>query len=293
MSAGDFRSNRLQLHDLELARAARRHHRHGVARLLVDQRLADRRRGGDHALRRVGVLRHHELKAHLLAVAVDDFEGRAEAGTIVGNAIDVDQRDLGHAFLEHADARFDEALPLFRRLVLGVLAQIAELARALDLLRQLELELVVQRVNFVFEFLDQPVFHRLPMDRAIVPQCYPSRVTITSRQNPLVARFLTAARGDVGGVMLLEGAHLVADAVAAAITFQLAAVTPASLERDDVRALADALERRGVEVITVSASVMEAVSPVKTPSGMVALAERPAVDPERLYAGSSPLVVSA
>ena len=132
------------------------------------------------------------------------------------------------------------------------------------------------------------------MSPAIVPQCYPSRVTtITSRQNPLVARFRTAARGDVGGVMLLDGAHLVADAVAAAITFQLAAVTPASRERDDVRALVDSLERRGVEVITVSTSVMEAVSPVKTPSGMVALAERPAVDPERLYAGSSPLVVSA
>ena len=31
------------------------------------------------------------------------------------------------------------------------------------------------------------------MGRAIVPQCYPSRVTITSRQNPLVARFRTAA----------------------------------------------------------------------------------------------------
>ena len=131
------------------------------------------------------------------------------------------------------------------------------------------------------------------MGRAIVPQCYPSRVTITSRQNPLVARFRTAARGDVGGVMLLDGAHLVADAIAARIAFQLAAVTPASREEPGVRELVDALERNGVEVITVSASVMDAVSPVKTPSGMVALAERPAVEPDRLYAGPAALVVAA
>ncbi len=131
------------------------------------------------------------------------------------------------------------------------------------------------------------------MDRAIVPQCYPSRVTITSRQNPLVARFRTAARGDVGGIMLRDGAHLVADALAAKVTFQLAAVTPASSEQPEIRPLLAALQRDGVEVITVSASVMDAVSPVKTPTGLVALAERPATDEERLYAGPAALVVAA
>ena len=131
------------------------------------------------------------------------------------------------------------------------------------------------------------------MGRAIVPQCYPSRVTITSRQNPLVARFRAAARGDVGGVMLLDGAHLVADALAAKVAFQLAAVTPASGEEPDVEALVDALERNGVEVITVSASVMDAVSPVTTPSGMVALAERPTAAADRIYAGPAALVVAA
>jgi TrmH family RNA methyltransferase len=118
-------------------------------------------------------------------------------------------------------------------------------------------------------------------------------VTITSRQNPLVARFRTAARGDIGGVLLLDGAHLVADAIAAAVTFQVAAITPASAEEPDVRALVDALAANGVEVITVSASVMDAASPVKTPSGIVALAERPAIDVERLYAGPAALVVIA
>jgi TrmH family RNA methyltransferase len=118
-------------------------------------------------------------------------------------------------------------------------------------------------------------------------------VTITSRQNPLVARFRTAARGDVGGVMLLDGAHLVADAIAAKITFQLAAVTPGSSDEPDIGALVVALQRDGVEVITVSASVMDAVSPVKTPSGIVALAECPTAGGEALYSGAAALVVSA
>ncbi len=131
------------------------------------------------------------------------------------------------------------------------------------------------------------------MGRAIVPQCYPSRVTITSRQNPLVARFRAAARGDVGGLMLLDGAHLVGDAIAAAVVFQLAAVTPASSEDAAIAPLVDALRRDGVDVITVSASVMDAVSPVKTPTGVVALAERPDADARRLYAGPAALVVVA
>ena len=118
-------------------------------------------------------------------------------------------------------------------------------------------------------------------------------MTITSRQNPLVARFRTAAHGDVGGVILLDGAHLVADAAAAHVTFQLLAVTPASREKEEARVLVETLEGRGVEVITVSASVMNAVSPVKTPSGIVALAERPVADAAALYTGSAALVVVA
>jgi TrmH family RNA methyltransferase len=118
-------------------------------------------------------------------------------------------------------------------------------------------------------------------------------VTITSRQNPLVARFRSAARGDVGGVMLLDGAHLVADAIGAGVTFQIAAVTPESLARPDIDRLVIALQRNAVEVMTVSASVMDAVSPVKTASGIVALAESRAAAPEALYSGAAALVVVA
>src|SRR4051812_7150979 len=142
-------------------------------------------------------------------------------------------------------------------------------------------------------FLISRSFIVSPRVGAIVPQCYPSRVTITSRQNPVVARFRTAARGDVGGVILLDGAHLVGDALAAQVTFQIAAVTTASSDDAGIAPLLEALGRNGVEVVTVSAPVMDALSPVKTPSGIVALAERPAGDPDRLYGGASALVVAA
>ena len=93
--------------------------------------------------------------------------------------------------------------------------------------------------------------------------------------------------------MLLDGAHLVSDAIAAGVAIELAAITPASREDPDVQALVSALQRNDVETITVSASVMDAVSPVKTPSGIVALAERPAVDLAKVYASGAPLVVCA
>jgi TrmH family RNA methyltransferase len=116
-------------------------------------------------------------------------------------------------------------------------------------------------------------------------------VTITSRQNPLVARFRDAARGESEGIMLLDGAHLVGDAAAAGIALLIAAVTPAALEDDDLQALVSALGGQGVEVTLVSAPVMDALSPVRSSSAIVALAERPAVPADAFYGGQAPLIV--
>jgi TrmH family RNA methyltransferase len=121
-------------------------------------------------------------------------------------------------------------------------------------------------------------------------------VTITSRRSPLVARFRDAARGDAGHALLLDGAHLVTDALAARVSLQLAAVTPAAREEAGVRKLLAALSRAHVDVVTVSAPVMDAISPVRSSSSIVALAERPAVVAnanDRIYAGPAPLVVIA
>jgi RNA methyltransferase, TrmH family len=119
-------------------------------------------------------------------------------------------------------------------------------------------------------------------------------VTITSRQNPLVARFRDAARGDAGRVMLLDGTHLVGDALAAGISIRLAAVVSGIEDkRQDVRDLLASLARAGVELATVSSTVMDAISPVRSSSAVVALAERPAFDDEQLYNGVSPIVLIA
>jgi len=118
-------------------------------------------------------------------------------------------------------------------------------------------------------------------------------MTITSRQNPLVARFRDAARGDAGAIVLLDGAHLVADAIEAGLEVELAAVTPDARTRPDIEAIIDALADAGVDVATVAQPVMDAISPVRTASGIAALAHRPATALDRVYGTALPLVTIA
>jgi len=117
-------------------------------------------------------------------------------------------------------------------------------------------------------------------------------MAVTSRHNPLVARFRDAANGD-GAVVLLDGAHLVADAMAAGVAIAIAAVTNASRAKPEIAAIADALAERGVEVIIVGAAVMNAISPVRSPTGIVAIADRPAGRLADAFARGVPLVVVA
>jgi TrmH family RNA methyltransferase len=118
-------------------------------------------------------------------------------------------------------------------------------------------------------------------------------MTITSRHNPLVARFRDAARGDVDAVMLLDGAHLVGDALAANVAIHVAAVTAAAQEIPAIHELADRLSQRGVDVVVVSPPVMDAISPVRSASAIVALADRPRDRGAEMYDAPSPLVVIA
>jgi TrmH family RNA methyltransferase len=111
-------------------------------------------------------------------------------------------------------------------------------------------------------------------------------VTITSRQNPLVKRCRDAARGGAGDLLLLDGVHLVAAALAARI-----AIAPAAREKDGVRELLAALSSAGIDVVSVSAAVMAAISPVQSASSIVALATRPAAASEQIFGGQAPLVV--
>ena len=88
---------------------------------------------------------------------------------------------------------------------------------------------------------------------------------ITSRQNALVARFRAVARGDEPG-LLLDGPHLLDEALSARAPVRCVAVTADGLARDDVRALVEQAERRGAEIASLTPAVMAAISPVRSSS---------------------------
>ena len=100
---------------------------------------------------------------------------------------------------------------------------------------------------------------------------------ITSRQNPVVARFraLAESADPTGARLLLDGVHLVRDAQESGHAFEIAAISASRLASDSEEALiARSLRRAGVDVIEAPDSVFAAMSPVRTPSGLVAIASR-------------------
>ena len=116
---------------------------------------------------------------------------------------------------------------------------------------------------------------------------------ITSRQNAIVARYRAVARGDVEGLLLVDGVHLVQDALAAGVTIEHATIDVGAAERADIRRLVTLLRAAGVESVTATAPVMGAMSPVRSPTGIVAIARRPDRDIDDFYKGPAPLVVIA
>jgi TrmH family RNA methyltransferase len=113
-----------------------------------------------------------------------------------------------------------------------------------------------------------------------------SKLAITSRQHPIVKTFRRVARGDPY-LALLDGWHLLIDAVGAGLTIETVALhgPPPDLAATRV------LDRIDTEVLEVSESVMEALSPVRTPSGVVAIARRPLVAAASLFQPPPALVV--
>lgn len=106
---------------------------------------------------------------------------------------------------------------------------------------------------------------------------------IDSRQNPIVRAYRDLARTpDPAGLrLLLDGAHLVREAHNAAMPFESVVVAASHVDRrggpsdppmTEEAALARSLEEAGVDVVSVSDQVFAALSPVRTPSGIAAIA---------------------
>jgi RNA methyltransferase, TrmH family len=117
--------------------------------------------------------------------------------------------------------------------------------------------------------------------------------TITSRQHGFVARCrAAAARKGVEDGVLLDGIHLVRDALSADVRLDVAGIATTALDGPEMAALLADLEASGVDVVALSGPVMDAASPVRTPSGIVAIARLAPAPLARALEGACPLVVA-
>lgn len=113
--------------------------------------------------------------------------------------------------------------------------------------------------------------------------------TITSRHHAFVQEVRRVARGEERRAVL-DGWHLVRDAVDAHMHLEAVAISAEPTAAEDQHCLAR-IDDAGTPILRVSTSVMAALSPVRTPSGVVALMQQPAVDAERLLAPAPALVL--
>jgi len=117
-------------------------------------------------------------------------------------------------------------------------------------------------------------------------------VQITSVKNPIVRRFRDAAAGEVGSAMVIDGAVLVGDALAAGVELREVATSPRLVATDRGRELRRQLIAAGVASTDCSDAVLERISHLTTHQGVAALASRPRFSDAELL-GSRALVVVA
>jgi TrmH family RNA methyltransferase len=113
---------------------------------------------------------------------------------------------------------------------------------------------------------------------------------ITSRQHPIVKEFRGLARG-AGPLMLLDGWHLLGEAAAARVVVEKIAICgpPTASEQRIV----DRLGRAGAQIVEVSGTVLNALSPVNSPTGVVATARIPSVTAASVLTPAPALVLAA
>ena len=113
---------------------------------------------------------------------------------------------------------------------------------------------------------------------------------ISSRQNPLVKRFRELARAAADEHLLLDGQHLLDEAIASELPIEIAAFAEKHAEGRLVTLAAKA-RRAGAKTVAVTDQVLAALSPVQQPSGVVAIARRPSLTLDAVFKQRPQLVV--
>ena len=105
----------------------------------------------------------------------------------------------------------------------------------------------------------------------------------------MVSRFRDVARSPLD-LLLLDGAHLLEEALSSGLRVEEVAIDQGALG-GVLLDLTRRAERRGARVVTVSPSVLAALSPVRQPSGIVSLARRPDVRLEAAFGPANGLIL--
>jgi TrmH family RNA methyltransferase len=111
---------------------------------------------------------------------------------------------------------------------------------------------------------------------------------VTSRQNPVVKRFRDVAReGRLGEATVLDGSHLVEEALSAGVELEIVAFA-ADAVQDRLAPLSARCFAGGARVITAPDSVLAIMSPVKQASGVVAIARLKAASVDAALGATPP-----
>lgn len=114
---------------------------------------------------------------------------------------------------------------------------------------------------------------------------------ISSRQNPVVKQFRDlAGSGGTDEWVLLDGQHLVEEALASGVRLDLVAFGERQVP-GRLTTLSAQTQAAGARTISVTDQVLAAISPVQHPSGVVAIAHRPAPTVGRVFERAPQLVV--
>ncbi len=122
----------------------------------------------------------------------------------------------------------------------------------------------------------------------------PSLPRVTRRQDPVVTRVrAVATRAVKDDAVVLDGPHLVLDALRAAVPIDLVLATAAMLDApsDEMRELWRLAREAGAAIHEGTTGVLDAASPVRTPSGLVAIARWASSPLEALWRPAPALVV--